>query len=190
MSKSSSIIESLLFIAGEPVKIKKLARASGASESEARTALEELASVHEDRRGLRVLIKDDEVELVTHPDNAGIVSEYLKSGMEEDLTDATSETLAIVAYKGPIARAAIDDIRGVNSQYTLRTLLVRGLVERILHPEDARTYLYRISLDFLKKLGLKSAQDLHEFTPLSQAKLTPPEETNTKTEPDATKPEI
>ncbi len=187
MSKLSSVIESLLFIAGEPIKIKKLARASGASESEARSALQELASLHEERRGLRVLLKDDEAEFVTHPDNAEVVAEYIKSGMEEDLTDATAETMAIVAYKGPIGRAAVDDIRGVNSQYTLRTLLVRGLVERIPHPDDARTYLYRISLDFLKKLGLKSAQDLPEFTSLSTATLTPPSEENSNNQGTNTK---
>lgn len=176
MPKLSSLLESLLFIAGEPVKIKRLAKAAGASEKEARDALTELAAAHEERRGLRVLVKDDEAEFVTHPENAALVAAYLKSGMEEDLTDATSETLAIVAYKGPITRAAIDDIRGVNSQYTLRALLIRGLVERLPHPDDARTYLYRISLDFLKKLGLRDAADLPDFGELSQATLTQPAE--------------
>lgn len=170
------MLESLLFIAGEPIAIKKLAKHAGALESETKEALLELAAFYETRRGLRLLTKDDAVELVTHPDNAEFVDAFVKSGMEEGLSDATSETLSIVAYKGPITRAAIDDIRGVNSQYTLRTLLVRGLVERLPHPEDARTYLYRISFDFLKKLGLGSVSDLADFETLSQATLASPQE--------------
>ena len=174
MKKISSVLESLLFISGEPIAIKKLAKLSGYPEAETKEALAELAQIYEEGRGLRILLKDDMVELVTHPDNASHVDAFIKAGMEEDLTDATAETLAIVAYKGPIARAAIDDIRGVNSQYTLRTLLIRGLVERMPHPDDARTYLYRISMDFLKKMGLRSVAELPEFDPLSKATLTPP----------------
>ena len=176
--KLSAVIEALLFIAGEPIKIKKLAKVAACTESEARSAIAELAVIHEERRGLRVLIKDDEAELVTHPDHASVISAYVKSGMEEDLTDATSETLAIVAYKGPISRTAIDDIRGVNSQYTLRALLVRGLAERIPNPNDGRTYLYRISFDFLKKLGVKDVKELPEYGELSQATLKPPQPEN------------
>lgn len=181
--KLSSVLESLLFISGEPIAIKKLAKLSGSSEAETKEALGELAKIHEEGRGLRILLKDDMVELVTHPDNAPHVDAFVKAGIEEDLTDATAETLAIVAYKGPISRAAIDDIRGVNSQYTLRTLLIRGLVERIPHPDDARTYLYRISMDFLKIMGVRSVLELPEFEPLSKAMLTlPPQEAAQKIE--------
>jgi len=141
-----------------------------------RAALKELENIHEERKGLRVLMKNDEAELVTHPENAAKVGEYLKSGMEEDLTDATSEALAIVAYKGPLTRASIDDIRGVNSQYALRALLIRGLVERIPHPQDARTYLYRISFDFLKVLGVKTVEELPDYEELSKAQLAAPSE--------------
>lgn len=172
--KISSILESLLFISGEPVPIKKLAKLSGVSEAETKEALAELAKMYEGGRGLRLLHKDDLVELVTHPDNALYVDASVKAGMEEDLTDATAETLAIVAYKGPIVRVAIDDIRGVNSQYALRTLLIRGLVERISHPDDARTYLYRISMDFLKTMGVRSVAELPEFESLSRASLEQP----------------
>lgn len=170
----SATLESLLFISGEPIAIKKLAKIANVTEAEAKDGLAELAQTHEERRGLRVIVKDGQVELVSHPDNAKFVDELVKSGMEEDITDATAETLAIVAYKGPIARAAIDDIRGVNSQYTLRTLLIRGLVERISHPDDSRTFLYRVSFDLLKKLGLRSASDLPEFDALSNASLETP----------------
>ncbi|MDP3963205.1 MAG: SMC-Scp complex subunit ScpB [bacterium] len=171
--KLSAVLEALLFIAGEPVKIKKLAKIANSKEVDVRAALEELSAAHEERKGLRVLVKDDEAELVTHPDATPVVSEFLKSGMEEDLTDATAETLAIIAYKGPISRAGIDDIRGVNSQYTLRALLVRGLVERLPNPDDARTYLYRISFDFLKKLGVKDVEELPAYGELSQTSLKP-----------------
>ena len=73
------------------------------------------------------------------------------------------ETLAIVAYSGPVPRAEIDFIRGVNSSFTLRNLLISGLVEREINPKDRRTFIYKPSMDFLRFLGLGKLEDLPEY---------------------------
>lgn len=166
-------IEALLFVAGEPVKIRRLATLTSVAEDQIRSALQELGQRYETTRGLRLLVKDDQAETVTHPDHAALVAAYLKSTVDEDLSDAASETLAIIAYRGPITRSALEDIRGVNSTYTLRALLLRGLAERVTHPQDPRTFLYRISFDFLEYLGLRSREDLPEFDALSKLTLAP-----------------
>ena len=72
----------------------------------------------------------------------------------------------IIAYKGPLARIEIDYIRGVNSAFVLRNLTMRGLVERIENPKDARSWLYRVSFEFLKYLGLRSIEELPHYMEL------------------------
>jgi len=78
------------------------------------------------------------------------------------------EVLSIVAYRGPISRMDVEAIRGVNCSFTLRSLLMRGLLERIDNPADNRSYLYKISFDFLKKMGVESVEKLPDFENLSK----------------------
>lgn len=120
-------------------------------------------------RGLRLVEKDGEWQMASAPENSEIVGNLIKSEFEEDLTKASLETLAIVAYKSPVSRAEIDNIRGVNSSFILRNLLIRGLIERIDNPRDARSYLYRPSFDFLKHLGLSKIEDLPNYGELTKA---------------------
>ena len=100
----------------------------------------------------------------------------MKSEFSEELSRAAIETAAIIAYQGPITRAEIEYVRGVNSSFILRGLLMRGLVERIENPKDARSYLYRISFDFLKHLGLTKIEDLPQYQEFRQEKMGGPEE--------------
>jgi segregation and condensation protein B len=88
--------------------------------------------------------------------------------MQEGLSKAALEVLSIVAYKGPISRAEIESIRGVNCSFTLRSLMMRGLLERIDNPKDGRGYLYKISFEFMKKLGIESIDKLPDYKELSQ----------------------
>ena len=110
-----------------------------------------------------IIEKNNCFQMVSNPENAPYVEKFIKDDLQEDLTPTSLEVLAIIAYKGPITRVEIEEIRGINSSYTLRNLLIRGLIERKPHPEDARTYLYEISFDFLRKLGLSSVDQLPEY---------------------------
>lgn len=167
-----SIIESILFVAGRPVSLKELAKVTKKSEDEILVAISEL---QKDRAGAGIVIleQNNSFLMTTDSANTGIVKDFLNAELREKLTDAAIETLAIVAYKQPASRAEIEAIRGVNSQYTLRLLLMRGLIERLPNPKDSRTHLYQTTHEFLQHLGIKNIKDLPDFAEI-QAKIQPP----------------
>ncbi len=157
-------LEALLFVVGEPVPVETLARACRASVDDVRNALRGLEEIlQSSRRGLRVLSAPEGVQLVTAPECAAAVEDFLKAGMRSPLTPAAAETLAIVAYRGPIHRAAVEAIRGVHSSFTLRQLALRGLVERTVRATDSRVYLYQIRAAFLRHLGIASVEELPDY---------------------------
>src|SRR3989339_70600 len=158
--KLKSIVESILFVSGEPVKISRLAKVSGAARPEVENALMALQNDYARNRGMVIIKKEDEVQMATSPENAETISELVKSEIQENLSRSALETLSIVAYRGPMTRADIEAIRGVNCSFTLRSLLMRGLLERIDNPENSRGYLYKISFEFLKKMGVDSVEKL------------------------------
>ena len=163
-----SIIESILFSIGEPISIEKIAKTIGENMDSVKIIIDELEKEYENQnRGLRIIKKGEEIQLVSSPNNSSYIEKLIKNELQEDLTSASLEVLAIVAYKGPITRAEIEEIRGVNSSFTLRNLLIRGLVDRKGRSEDSRAYIYEISFDFLKKLGLKSIEELPEYKKLN-----------------------
>ncbi len=164
-----SIIESILFSIGEPISIEKLAKTTEKNKNLVKKTIADLTNDYEKgSRGLRIIKKDDKIQLVSSPKNSQYIEKLIKDELQEDLTPASLEALAIIAYRGPISRAEIEEIRGVNSTFILRNLLIRGLIERKGHPEDARVYIYEISFNFLRKLGLKSIKDLPSYKNLSK----------------------
>lgn len=128
-------------------------------------ALNELRENGE-RRGVILLKKGDEYQLGTDPEHAPYIERMIQHEFSESLSKQALETLAVIAYQGPLSKTDIDYIRGINSAFILRTLLVRGLIERADNTSDARSYAYQISFDFLKHFGLQSPEELpryHEF---------------------------
>ena len=171
LEKLKSIIESVLFVSGEPITFNKLIKITNASEREIEDALIKLSEDYQIGRGLRIIKIKDTVQMATNPDNANFVAKLIKGEIQENLSQAALETLSIVAYRGPISRAEIEAIRGVNCSFTLRSLLIRGLLERMENFKENRSYLYNISLDFLKKLGLESVEKLPDWELLSKKKI-------------------
>lgn len=156
-------IEAILFVTGEAVSEKKLLKVLEKPREEVCQALEELRSDY-NNRGIVVLQKEDEWQFGTSPEHTELIEHLVKSEFTEELSRSALETLTIVAYKGPLTRAELDFIRGVNSSFMLRSLLLRGLVERVENLKDARSYLYKISFDFLKHLGVTRVEDLPQYT--------------------------
>ena len=157
-------LEALLFIHGEPLAYQKIGKILGISATEAKTLAAELGKrLSAQDRGLTLVRNDDQAQLATKPAFAGIVEDFVKAELTEDLAPASLETLAIVAYFGPISRSRIDYQRGVNSSFILRSLLIRGLVERHPDPVHPNTYLYQPSFDLLKYLGVNAQTDLPEY---------------------------
>jgi len=168
-NKLKSILESLLFVSGEPIGAQRLAKICEITKNEAEQALAELEKDFQGDRGLRVLTKDGLYQLASSPENCQYVSRLVSGELNAELSRSSIETLAIVAYKGPATRAQIETVRGVNSSYVLRSLLMRGLIER-KETADIRGYVYEISFDFLKQLGIKKVSELPDWETLSRDK--------------------
>lgn len=163
-----SAIESLLFISGEPVKIGKIAKICATGKPEIENAILEISAEFESaNRGMRIIRKNDEVQMVTSPQNSVFVEQLVKGELQENLSAAALEVLSIVAYRGPVTRAAIESVRGVNCSYTLRNLLLRGLIERKENPSDARAYIYAVTFDLMRQLGIDELKKLPDFETLS-----------------------
>ena len=167
--KLQSAIESILFVSGEPVKISRIVKITGASKPKVENAIMILQGEYSaGGRGILIIKKEDKIQMATNPENAVLIDDLVKSEIQENLSKAGLEVLSIVAYRGPVSRMDVEAIRGVNCSFTLRSLLMRGLLERIDNPADNRSYLYKISFDFLKKMGVESVEKLPDFEKLSK----------------------
>ncbi len=158
-----SKIEALLFWKGEPVSLHKLASLLGVDESKVNESISTLKEKL-NGRGIVLVEKDEEVTLGTSPQLSDLIENLTKEELNKDLGKAGLETLSIVLYKGPIKRSEIDYIRGVNSNFILRSLLVRGLVEKIQAPQDQRSFLYKPTMELLSFLGITRIEDLPEYS--------------------------
>lgn len=155
-------IEAILFWKGEPVSIKKLATLLNVDAESIKTGLNELSTTLQGR-GITLVQNEDEVMLGTSKDLSALIEQLTKEELTRDLGKAGLETLSIILYQGPISRANIDYIRGVNSQFIVRNLLIRGLVERVDNPTDARSFLYKPTLQLLAHLGVSKIEELPEY---------------------------
>lgn len=158
----SSKIEALLFYKAEPVSLKNISVILKIDLQSVEQGLTELHGKLE-QRGLSLVRTEDEVVLGTNKELSSLIEEVTKEEINRDLGKAGLETLSIILYQGPISRADIDYIRGVNSQFILRNLLIRGLIERIENKTDARVFLYKPSLNLLTHLGISKIEDLPEY---------------------------
>lgn len=161
MTPLASLLESILFVASKPIGLKKLAEATKTSEEEVLSAVSELREIREGS-GLVILEAFGKYQLATNGENAKAVAEFLTSDLKEQLTDASLEVLAVIAYRGPVTRAEVDAVRGVNSQYSIRHLLMRGLIEKSGEGQG-RSPRYQITTDLLGQLGISRVGDLPNF---------------------------
>lgn len=157
------IIEATLFFKGEPVGKKKLAEILDAEKDEIEEALKILERKLSDR-GIVLVRTDDDVALGTSGDVSEVIEKISKEELEGDIGRAGLETLSIIVYRGPVSRSGIDHIRGVNSSFILRNLMIRGLVERMPDPKDQRSFLYKPTLSLLSYLGISSVDKLPEYS--------------------------
>lgn len=158
------IIEAILFASGRALSERKLADLLGKKPEEISGILDSLQEKLSER-GVILQRYEKEVELVTHPEAAEYVSKVIKDEEQGELTRAALEALTILAYRGPMTRPELEQIRGVQSSMILRNLMIRGLVEQ---KEDMRLgqVTYAVTFDFLNHLGLKSIKDLPEYEEL------------------------
>ena len=163
-----ALLESLLYVAPQPVSVANLAAALDRPLEEIEEALGTLASSY-DLRGLRVQRQRNRVQLVTAPQAAPYIERFLGLDLTTRLSPAALETLAISAYRQPVTRAQIDELRGVNSDGVVRTLLHYGLVEQLERLEQAgRPFTYGTTFEFLQYFGLQGLEQLPPLEPEDQ----------------------
>ncbi len=159
-------IEALLFASGKPVALTTLSKLLQISVEEVQEALKQLSKTRNtDASGIHILVHEGKVQCVTHPEEGEIVQSFLKEEVSGELTQPSLETLTIIAYRGPITKPEIEQIRGVNCSLILRNLLIRGLIEE---KEDKQRLqnTYTISFDFLRHLGVDRVEDLPQYATL------------------------
>jgi len=155
-------IESILFWKAEPVKISDLAKILEISVEQVTEAAASLNSSLENR-GIQLLNNNNELSLITSAENGPLIEKLLKEELNKELSKAALETLSIILYKGPMKRSEIDYIRGVNSQFIIRNLMIRGLVDKEQNPNDERGFFYKASSDLLNFMGIKSVTEMPEY---------------------------
>lgn len=166
-----SAVEAVLFAAGEPVPIARLSLVLGTGEDDVLLAGRELADQYErEQRGLRVLQLGDKLQMCSAPEYAAVIIKALEQRKPPMLSQPALETLAIVAYFQPVTRAYIDQVRGVDSSYTVSMLNERGLIEicgRLDVP--GRPSLFRTTDQFLRTFGLQKLEDLPQLPDMTQS---------------------
>ncbi len=157
----TACVEALLFVSNRPLDVRELAALCQCSRSDVEQALSELAQQYANsRRGIMLVRSGTKSQFSTSPSVQDAVRTFVRQETVGDLTRPQLETLTIIAYRGPLAKEDIEDIRGVNCSVVLRNLLMRGLVE-----EKTSGYqkVYEVSVAFLRHLGIASAADLPDY---------------------------
>ncbi|NLE75390.1 MAG: SMC-Scp complex subunit ScpB [Chloroflexi bacterium] len=168
-----ALVESLLFVADEPVTVQSLAEAL---ETEQPLVQEALQTLREQcaGRGVRLQQKGDRLQMVSAPEAAPLIERFLGLEQSGRLSAAALEALAVIAYQQPITRSQVETVRGVNCDGVLRTLLRRGLVQEVGRLEQAgRPILYGTTMEFMQYFGL---EDLGQLPPLVAEEAVPPEQ--------------
>jgi segregation and condensation protein B len=156
---TEAALEALLFVAERPLSRREIAALAGTDRETVDERLGDLEVALGDR-GIRLVVDGDRVELATAPEGGALVARYVGADAVR-LSPASLETLAIVAYRQPVTKAAIERIRGVDSDYTVRTLLHRRLVVELGRSEaPGRPFLYGTGFEFLERFGLASLEEL------------------------------
>lgn len=166
-------IESLLFISPKPMTLTSLV--SFLKKQGEKTTVEEVTAVILELRlkynnpesGLQLIQVSDSVQFVSSPEASTLVKQFLREDMTGELTPASLEALTVIAYRGPITKAELEQIRGVNCSLIIRNLLIRGLIT-VNEEKDKMRTVYEPTTDFLKYLGITTVKELPDYKRLHQ----------------------
>ncbi|MBI4427438.1 MAG: SMC-Scp complex subunit ScpB [Candidatus Magasanikbacteria bacterium] len=162
----TSQIESILFVASKPLSARQIAKALGQKTVDVESALEDLkARYNQTASGLRILHEGENYQMATDPDNSAAVDLFIKDEAAGELTKPQLETLTVIAYRGPITRPELEQIRGVNCAIILRNLLMRGLIDEN-EDQEKPLPVYSLSMEALRHLGVSSASELPDYSTL------------------------
>ena len=165
-----SALESVLFAAGEPVPVERLCLGLEVDRPTLDAVAQQLMDRYSyERRGIRLLRLDTSYQLASAPEFAPFVRQTLESRKPARLSQPALEVLAIIAYYQPVTRAYVDQIRGVDSAYTVSLLLERELIEEAgRRPVPGRPTLFKTTKNFLRSFGMSSLEELPELPDTTQ----------------------
>jgi segregation and condensation protein B len=159
-------VEAVLMVVDEPVTTMALASVLEQPVADVEAALAELERGYaEQRRGFTLRQVGGGWRMYSRHEYAAVVEKFVLDGQQARLTQASLETLAVIAYRQPVSRSRVAAVRGVNVDGVIRTLLTRGLIEEMGHDEESTAILYGTTSYFLERLGLQSLDDLPALAP-------------------------
>lgn len=162
----SSQLESLLFVSSKPLSAKEMADLTASEVKEVEKTLNELAEKYKAGENGFILINNNkQYQLATSGENAELVSKFLHDETSGELSQASLETLTIIAYRGPISKLELERIRGINCSMIIRNLLLRGLIDEKLDKHKNENF-YTVTLDFIKFLGISTIEELPDYEKL------------------------
>ncbi len=167
-TNNKKIIEAILFVSSGSIPLDQLSKFLDLTNSEFLSLIDEMNKAYSENHGLRIMIHNQRAQLTTDPILATKLEEFLGLEITTTLSRAALETVAIIAYKQPITRPQIDEIRGVNCDGVVRTLLSKGLIQEEGRAESVgKPILYGTTEDFLHYFGLQSIEEMPEVELLS-----------------------
>ncbi|MFA6307982.1 MAG: SMC-Scp complex subunit ScpB [Patescibacteria group bacterium] len=168
MKKNSlSILESLFLAAGKALTYKEVTKLIDCNEEQLKQLLAELKEKYnKEDSGIHILDNNQKIQFVSNPENISVLKEYFHDEFSGELSKPSLETLTIIAYRQPISKEELEQIRGVNCAMIIRNLLIRGLIEES-SDKDSLSTNYAVTMDFLKYMGIASVQDLPDYEKLN-----------------------
>lgn len=155
-------IEGILFAFGDKVKIEEIAKSLGTTSKVINETVDEMIKEMEDPgRGLRIIRIEDSIQICTKPEIYDFINDFVVDKNKKNISGSSMETLSIIAYKQPITKLEVEEIRGVKCDYTIKALVELGLVEEAGRLDRiGKPIIYKTTAEFLKKFGLESIEDL------------------------------
>ena len=167
LKNSLSILESLLLAIGKPLAYKEINKLLECKDDDLKKLLSKLKEKYnQEDSGIHVLDNNKKVQFVSHPDNIKVLKDYFNDELSGDLSKPSLETLTIIAYRQPVSKEELEQIRGVNCSMIIRNLLIRGLIEESTDKESL-SINYSVTMDFLKYMGINSVDELSDYEKLN-----------------------
>ena len=167
MDNLESVIESIAFVSGEPILVSDLCLKFDLKQKQVDKAVENLKKKYDENSGIQILYFNNKIQFSSNPKNVDFVTAILNPIRQRNLTKATLETIAIVAYKQPVTRLEIEEIRGVNSDYAINVLLEHKLIEIVGRKDTVgKPSLFGTTDEFLKRFDISSVNELPKYEDL------------------------
>ena len=167
MENLESVIESVVFVAGEAISVSDLCVKFDVKPKEVEKAVNNLKKKYDQKSGIQILFFNNKIQFSSNPKNVDYVTAVLNPIRQRNLTKSTLETIAIVAYKQPVTRLEIEEIRGVNSDYAINVLLEHKLIEVVGRKDTVgKPSLFGTTDEFLKRFDISSVSELPKYEDL------------------------